>query len=314
MNTAFIDAANLAWKIHHVESGFATRSILSTYESERKHVAEELLAFDSKYAALFSTPPPSTSNRNSKPRSTAEEETEFVKTFKANSEFTSGYGAVYINNLLTWAPSNATSPKHRLFMHPSLPAPRNSKLHPGRIFVPTTVTRVSDSNIVHLEHDIPVNGAWRMYVFAGRPPAHTTDKLQSFCTAMRASPIFSRTDRKLQQKNQIETPFISTCTVFATAHAEIDRTASVPQPLNRERVYADDVPDQRVPKAEAAAHAKMGIDVGHGAVVIVRPDGYVGCVVRMEGEESVEALEAYFEPIVEMKMVSKRGAAAIARI
>jgi len=27
MNTAFLDAQNLAWKIHHVESGFADRSI-----------------------------------------------------------------------------------------------------------------------------------------------------------------------------------------------------------------------------------------------------------------------------------------------
>ena len=31
MNTAFLDAQNLAWKIHHVERGFADRSILKSY-------------------------------------------------------------------------------------------------------------------------------------------------------------------------------------------------------------------------------------------------------------------------------------------
>lgn len=35
MNTAFFDAVNLARKIHHVISGFATRGILSTYETDR---------------------------------------------------------------------------------------------------------------------------------------------------------------------------------------------------------------------------------------------------------------------------------------
>lgn len=42
MNTAFLDAVNLAWKIHHVESGWAPRSSLSTYESERQLIAETL--------------------------------------------------------------------------------------------------------------------------------------------------------------------------------------------------------------------------------------------------------------------------------
>jgi 2-polyprenyl-6-methoxyphenol hydroxylase-like FAD-dependent oxidoreductase len=55
MNTAFLDALNLAWKIHHVEAGFADRSLLNSYESERKLIAENLLNFDAKYAALLPT-------------------------------------------------------------------------------------------------------------------------------------------------------------------------------------------------------------------------------------------------------------------
>ena len=63
----------------------------------------------------------------------------------------------------------------------------------------------------------------------------------------------------------------------------------------RDHVYADDVWDRRVPEAKAAAHAKMGLDEDKGGVVIVRPDGYVGCVVRLEeGTGSCEALDGYF--------------------
>jgi hypothetical protein len=50
-----------------------------------------------------------------------------------------------------------------------------------------------------------------------------------------------------------------------------------------------------VPEAKAAAHAKMGLDEERGGVVVVRPDGYVGCVVRLvEGSGTVDALNKYF--------------------
>lgn len=54
MNTAFLDSANLAWKMHAVEAGFAHRDLLKTYELERMHVAETLIDFDHRYARLFS--------------------------------------------------------------------------------------------------------------------------------------------------------------------------------------------------------------------------------------------------------------------
>ncbi|KAK0911341.1 hypothetical protein LTR29_018341, partial [Friedmanniomyces endolithicus] len=96
MNTAFLDAQNLAWKIHHVESGFADRSILKSYESERKLIAENLLNFDAQYAKLFSQRQPSAGEVGpASKHPTGDEkvdENEFIKMFKASCEFTSGYG------------------------------------------------------------------------------------------------------------------------------------------------------------------------------------------------------------------------------
>ena len=121
MNTAFLDAVNLAWKIHHVEQGFADRSILSTYESERKSVAEELLSFDNQYAKLFSSRLPSAgevgaASEHEIAKPGAPEENEFIKTFKASCEFTSGYGVKYYANVYNWTPTHPAQ-------HPLFPIP-----------------------------------------------------------------------------------------------------------------------------------------------------------------------------------------------
>lgn len=55
MNISMLDNFSLAWKINLVEKGMADPAILlPTYESERRGIAEELLAFDKSYSALFS--------------------------------------------------------------------------------------------------------------------------------------------------------------------------------------------------------------------------------------------------------------------
>ncbi|KAA6407592.1 MAG: phenol 2-monooxygenase [Lasallia pustulata] len=144
MNTAFLDAVNLAWKIHHVESGFASRSILTTYESERKLIAENLLNFDAKYAALFSQRKPSAGEVNlasqSSPTGPAQPSTpggppnEFVETFKASCELTSGYGISYPPNIHN---HSAQHPAHSPLFHPPpgphpRPDPPPLNRHPRR--------------------------------------------------------------------------------------------------------------------------------------------------------------------------------------
>ena len=147
MNTAFHDALNLAWKIHHVEGGFARRSILSSYESERKTIAEDLLDFDAKYAALFSQKIPSADDVGEGSMEDRDgENDEFVEIFKASQEFTSGYGIAYQPNEFNWSSSHtASSP---LFMSHS------TKLRIGRVMPTADVSRVVDANEVHLEQEV----------------------------------------------------------------------------------------------------------------------------------------------------------------
>lgn len=301
MNTAFLDAANLAWKIHHVESGLAKRDILKTYESERRLIADNLLNFDAKYAKLFSERLPSAgevgaANEHAKEQSM--DENEFVKTFKESCEFTSGYGVAYNPNIFNWSPDHPS--RSPLFLDYNA---GTTKLRTGRILTPATVTRVVDANVVHLEQEIPLNGAYRIYVFGGQPQ-RTRKALADFNAALRKNNSFLSTYARpdeasvsFHERYNPHSHFFTFATIFAAKRTQIEILELLPEALARYRdlVYADDVWDQRVPEAKAAAHAKMGLSEEEGGVVVVRPDGYVGTVVKLvEGSGTVDALNNYF--------------------
>ncbi|KAF7919723.1 uncharacterized protein EAE97_011641 [Botrytis byssoidea] len=313
MNTAFLDAQNLAWKIHHVESGFADRSILHSYEAERKKVAENLLDFDAKYAALFSQKAPATKDveaatqRGAEHTNVDEEENEFIKTFKESCEFTSGYGVAYNPNSLNWSSS-----------HPAQSSainPKGNKLRTGRILTNSNVTRVTDANVVHLEQEIPVNGSFRVYVFAGKP-ATTKQALDDFAQNLTKKNSFLSTYLRsdvdkvsYHERHNPHSHFFTFCTIFAEKRQNIEIARDVPKILARysDHVYADDIWDRIVPDAKASSHSKMGLDEERGGVVVVRPDGYVGIVVALEaGSVTVDALNKYFGAFCSKKLGESR--------
>jgi len=306
MNTAFLDAQNLAWKIHHVESGFADRSILKSYESERKLIAENLLNFDAAYAKLFSTRQPSAGEVGSAGQQDAVEENEFIKMFKASCEFTSGYGVAYNPNIFNWSENHPA--KSPLFLSDKA---KTTTQRTGRILTNATVTRVADANVVHLEQEVPLNGSYRIFLFGGKPSvtrraiadlASNMQKKTSFYRAFERSDVDSVS---YHERHNPHSAFYTICTIFNAKRPEIEIRDLLPPVLARyfDHVYADDVWDQRVPDAKAAAHAKMGFSEEQGGIVVVRPDGYVGCIVKLvEGSGTCDALNAYFSSFVTKKV------------
>ena len=317
MNTAFLDAQNLAWKIHAVESGFASRDILKTYEAERKAVAEELLSFDNKYAKLFSqhAPPRSaqglaeTHSNGGDASSARDHINEFVDTFKEFCAFTSGYGVKYGPSEICWSPSHAARSK--------LISPKGVKLNPGRLMVAVDVTRVSDANVVALEQEIPENGAFRIYIFAGVPSESRLEALRDFAHHSN-SPVsylaaYLRPDAaaggdgvSYHEKHNRHSHHFAFSTILAAKHEGLENPATILPPLlaqYRDHVYADDVTDRRLSKGMAAAHRKIGVDLEQGLVLVVRPDGYVGVSVALvQGTGTVEALNEYFGAFVTKKL------------
>lgn len=295
MNTAFHDALNIAWKIHLVESGFAERSLLETYESERKLVAEDLLNFDSQYAKLFSQRQPTTQDLTSLDNHTNqddEDENDFVKTFKSAREFTCGYGVAYPPNALNWGDNHpAKSPLFNV---------KGTKLVPGRHFPPSTVSRLDDSNVVHLEHEVPVNGSFRIYLFAGNPEK-SNKAIRDFSAALQSEKSFYSKFSDVKNASYFErhnphSSFFTLLVIFAANKNKL-AIANLPQLLQAysAHIYADDQPDIRVPNAKASAHEKLGFDPEEGGVVVVRPDGHVACTLQLvEGSGTVDALNEYF--------------------
>ncbi|KAF2034896.1 hypothetical protein EK21DRAFT_55692 [Setomelanomma holmii] len=310
MNTAFLDAVNLAWKIHHVESGWAPREVLKTYESERQLIAESLLDFDARYAKLFSTRIPS-AGEVAGAASNEPAENEFIKTFKASCEFTSGYGVAYKPNSINWGPEHpAQSPLYLSYEN-------GTTQRTGRILTPATVTRVVDANVVHLEQEIPMNGSYRIFLFGGS--LNTTSRAIKDLASNMANPtsFFStflysdleKTDRYHEHHNP-HTSFLSLALVFNAPRSQIHIAEQLPATFARyaDHVYADDVWDQRVPDAKAAAHAKMGLSEEKGGIVVVRPDGYVGVVVKLEeGSGTCDALNKYFEVVTGKKLGGEKA-------
>ena len=297
MNTAFHDALNMAWKIHAVETGLANRSILSTYESERKDIAEMLLNFDSKYAALFSKRRPTAGEVGEASHTSVTaggEEDEFVKTFKSSCEFTSGYGVAYQPNVFNWDASHpAQSP---LFNVPGV------RLTPGRAFTPSTVTRLADANFVSLEQEVPANGSFRIFVFAGIQKqtkkaiadfAANLEKDRSFLSVFRRPDI---ADVSFFERHNPHSKNFTLNVIYAGDKTQVDMD-SVPQVLRdyHHHLYADDIPDIRVPQAKYPAHEKLGFDPAKGGVIVTRPDSHIACTVQLvEGSGTVDALNAYF--------------------
>lgn len=309
MNTAFHDAINFVWKIHHVESGFANRSILETYESERRAVADTLLNFDNKYAALFSKTQASSGD-------SSQGNQDFINLFKENCEFTSGFGVAYGANSLNFASESALS---------SLPTELRSliisddkvKLRPGRVMPNSNVTRVVDANTVHLENEIPFNGSYRLFVYGGSTsnPRHGQHPLLSSLSdnLMRPGSFYQRFMHKNQEEldthhdsNNPHSAFFSVALTLCSKRPEIE-IEELPELFQayRDRIYADDIPAMQVLDAKYASHAKVGLvpdnkgDNAEAAIVVVRPDGHLGVAVRLtDGPETVQALEAYFDQIL----------------
>lgn len=109
----------------------------------------------------------------------------------------------------------------------------------------------------------------------------------------------------LKDPNGGEWPRVLIEIIFAVSRDRLDVAAIVPPLLSRysDHIYADDIWDERVPKASAEAHGKMGLDAEKGGIVVVRPDGHVSCVVSLvEGDATVNTLNDFFGAFVTKKI------------
>jgi len=268
MNASMNDTHNLIWKLAHVLRGWADISVLKLYEFERRKYAQDLINFDRKFSALFSGKPRSQDNQDGVSHE------QFLEAFQTFGGFTSGIGIHY-------APSTVTDVTYQS-LAPGLPI--------GQRIIPQTLIRAPDSRPYELQDLCPADTKFKILLFLGdiADPAQA-ERAQKLAEALgKPESFLSKYGRT--KPGMVGWKVFDLLTICATRKETVNYL-DVPAFLRPHwtKVFVDDI--SVTLNAGGKAYSTYGIDRDAGAIVAVRPDGYVGIVAPLE---DVGVLNTYF--------------------
>ena len=260
MNVSIQDGFNIAWKLGHVLDGRAPQELLCTYHGERQPAAQNLINFDREWSTLMATPVEEL------------EDPEAVEKYYVEAEeFAAGM-------LTEYAPNLIVSENTHQDLATGFPIGKRFKSH--------VATRRADARILHLGHEHVADGRYRIYVFADQA-APTADDQNS--AVVRWAEEASKALAKYTPAGADENALVDTKVIYQQHHHTYEH-ADAPRifrPLNGkykitnwENVW-NAVADNDIFDARGISR--------DGAVVIVRPDQYVGSVLPLDKPELVDA-------------------------
>ncbi|KAL8879739.1 MAG: hypothetical protein Q9198_002709 [Flavoplaca austrocitrina] len=312
MNVSIQDTYNLGWKIAMVVKGLAKPSILKTYETERRGIAKELIAFDQEYSRLWS----------SRPKKDTQDQdgvsmVEFERAFVKQQLFSSGFGVHYSPSILT-AKSSSTATEvngcsQEVTTSNEIDEP-NSKQHLaiktilGQRFPSFNVINHSDARSWHLAHWLPSDGRFHILLFAGdvSQPVQM-NRVRNFAAEMTArSHMLPLQRRQRLRKSPRPQPSEEQAAVarLLTIHSaprqavEIHDFPPLLFPYDEKLGYDYNcifVDGESYYEGHGRAYEGYGIDPVRGCVVLVRPDQHVVWIGELE---DVQGLEGYFKRIL----------------
>ncbi|KAJ3789784.1 FAD binding domain-containing protein [Lentinula aff. detonsa] len=265
MNASMQDSYNLAWKLAHVLKGTVHRTLLQTYELERRKYAQDLINFDKKFAKLFSGKPHSELN------SDGVSHAEFLQAFQTFGGFTSGLGVRYDESLII-------NSKHQHLAQNVLI---------GQRLPPRPLLRAADCRPTNL-HDLLVSdNRFKLLVFTGdtHDPSQMA-KVHDFAQELMApGSFFAEFSSPEAMRAVFDIVSIS------SEKKETMMYNALPRILwsHWSKVLVDDI-DMRGLTGSGKVYESLGIDTA-GAVIAVRPDGYVAAIAPLDG---VSHLTDYF--------------------
>ncbi|KAJ5672350.1 hypothetical protein N7507_001477 [Penicillium longicatenatum] len=273
-NTSMHDSFNLAWKLNLVIRGLAKPSSLSTYEEERRKIANDLINFDVEHCKAFE-----------------QGEAALATNFNDNIRFISGVGAEYSTGMLNRASNGLSTP-----------------LQPGELQLPGKVTRYVDANPVDIQLDIPLLGQFRIYLFVPDVPSslkflatlsedlanlnglgkRSTGAKQSY---MKKPLGLSPADEFISPQRYTTVSDVFTYAMVTQSARSDFEIADLPQLLQDSRwtLYLD---------TNATERWFGKLKKEQVGVAIVRPDGYCGSIGTWGLEEADQTrrwIEEYFE-------------------
>lgn len=269
MNVSIQDGFNIAWKLGQVVSGLAPKELLRTYHSERQPAAANLIRFDKEWSTLMATPTDALKNP-----------TEVEDYYVAAEEFAAGFQTEYEANLITC--QNA----HQKLAE-GFPVGKRFKSYPAM--------RRADANLKQLGHAHFADGRYRIYIFADpEHPASEASQVRKLANLLDQEESFYR---RLTPKGANDDGTFEIQVVFQQYYRDFEVT-DVP-PIFRPRTGKFSV---ELWENIWAAHPSDGQDIfdarqisRQGAIVVVRPDQYVGGLFSLS---EVGELEKYFSSVL----------------
>jgi len=296
MNVSMQDTYNLCWKISSVLNGTSNRSILKTYQSERRRIAQDLIEFDHKFSRLFSGRPA---------KDVMDEEGismgEFKSAFEKGNLFASGVAVDYGTSVIVAKAGSATEQGDGTDVEQKSGALRvigkqelASNIKIGMRMPSFKVLNQSDARPWHFQEVLRSNGRWRIVVFAGDVSNKTQmDRVQKLGQAL-SSPKsfinrFTPADKPIDSVIEILT--IHSSSRVAT---ELSDFPDIFHPFSERdgwdywKIYVDDISYH---EGHGHAYENYGVDPKRGCVAILRPDQYVSWIGNLE---DVDEMDRFF--------------------
>lgn len=266
MNVSMQDGFNLAWKLAAVLRGQSDQSLLRTYSAERQQIAQDLIDFDREWNRVLDTDP-----------------IRFQELFAEQGRFTAGVATHYKPSSLT-----GTGAHQHLA----------SGFTVGERFHSAPVIRVADAKPMHLGHIARADGKWRLYAFAdAADPTAGDSRLAALCAHLTDSP--ESPFRRYASRDHDPGTLFDLRAIFQQYHRGIafEHIPALLRPpcgplglIDYEKVFA---PDLSTPGGDI--FDMRGVNRETGALVVVRPDQYVGTVLPLDAHAE---LEAYFAGVL----------------
>ncbi|KAI2465735.1 putative phenol 2-monooxygenase [Annulohypoxylon bovei var. microspora] len=302
MNVSMQDAYNLGWKVALASKGIAKRSILSTYQSERRQIAKDLIDFDHRFSRLFSGRPA---------KDVMDEEgvsmEEFKDAFEKGNRFASGLMVNYGPSELVAKALEPSQQDNQSNLDGStitgLSADTFAKkqalaagLPVGMRFNSYKVLNQSDARPWHFQEKLKSNGRFRVVLFAGNILSpQQRERVEKFCEFLDAPTSFLRT--ATPAGSPLDT-VIEVLTIHSSKRTETELLRDFPEVLHPfdphtgwdyDRVFVDDASYH---EGIGDAYTKYGVDKERGCVVVARPDQHVGWIGDLE---DFDELQKYFD-------------------
>lgn len=284
MNVSMQDTFNLGWKLAAVLRGLASPELLQTYSDERKVTAQELIDYDIRWSKMVG------SRDAEQPVTPQEVQEQFIR----GGKFTAGFATRYTPEF-----SALTGPDTYQDLAPGFEI--------GTRFHSASVIRMADAKPLQLGHVHRADGRWRIYLFADEAGLGEGSAIANWCERMTTASA-SAINRFTPGSAEMDAVF-DVYGVTQQAHNEIDINA-MPKLLQPDKGKFGLTDYAKIFSAEKTNGSLLGnipgmevtkdiydlreVDRSRGAVVIVRPDQYIGHVLPLDGFESFDSYFATY--------------------